>query len=163
MASGKTSIGILDKGKSILSKERAKDWNTDDRVKDGYMDTLIPKKNLSPTEKGYDTDYTSTSKTAITRIPKQHPLKVKILRKTNGSINGQPVYRELSKKIINSSTSTVELSDGKTIRKSDIAIPKSKPTNIRFFGGNIFFPHFPNPHVEVGRKRENSRRQTKTR
>ena len=129
MASGKTSIGILDKGKSILSKERAKDWNTDDRVEDGYMDTLIPKKNLAPTEKRYDADYTSTSKTAITRIPKQHPFKGKILRKTNGSINGQPVYRELSKKIINSSTSTVELSDGKT----DIAIPKSNRLILDFF------------------------------
>ena len=59
LASGKPSIGNLDKGKSILSKERAKDWNVDDRVEDGYKDTLIPKKNLTSTEKGYDTDYAS--------------------------------------------------------------------------------------------------------
>ena len=60
LASGKPSIGFLDKGKSIVSKERAKDWNADDRVKDGYKDTLIPKKNQPSTEKGYDTDYAST-------------------------------------------------------------------------------------------------------
>ena len=45
LASGKPSVGILDKGKSILSKERAKDWNAVDRVEDGYKDTLIPQKN----------------------------------------------------------------------------------------------------------------------
>ena len=140
MASGKPSIGFLDKGKHIISKEKAKDWNTDDRFEDGYMDTLIPKKNLSPTEKSYDTDYASTSKTAITRIPLQNPFKCKILRKTNGSINGDTFYRELNKKIINSSTSTVELSDGKKIRKADIAIPKSKSTYIRSFRGIISFP-----------------------
>ena len=44
LASGKPSIGILDKA---TSKERAKDWNADDRVEDGYKDTLIPEKNLT--------------------------------------------------------------------------------------------------------------------
>ena len=96
LAFGKPSVGLLDKRKSILSKERAKDWNNDDRVEDGYMDTLIPKKNLSPTEKGYDTDYASTSKIAITRIPLQNPFKGKILRKMNGSINGDPFYSDLN-------------------------------------------------------------------
>ena len=39
LASGKPSFGILDKVKSILSKERAKDWKSDDRIEDGYKDT----------------------------------------------------------------------------------------------------------------------------
>ena len=36
LASGKPSNGILDKGKSILSQERAKDWNANDKLEDGY-------------------------------------------------------------------------------------------------------------------------------
>ena len=55
LASGKPSFGILDKGKSILSKERANDWNSDDRPEDGYKDDLVAKKNQTPIEKGYDT------------------------------------------------------------------------------------------------------------
>ena len=80
MASGKPSIGFLDKGKSIISKERAKDWNADNRAEDGYKDTLIPMKNEPPTEKGYDSNYPSTSKTEVTRIPLQSPFKGKLLR-----------------------------------------------------------------------------------
>ena len=137
LASGKPSFGILDKGKSILSKERAKDWNADDRLEDGYKDDLVAKKNQTPTEKGYDTDYASSSKIKPNRLPIKSPFKDKILRKTNGNINRDFFYRELNQRIINSSTSTVELSDGKIIRKSDIAIPKSTSNKIRPFKGNI--------------------------
>ena len=83
------------------------------------------------------TDYATTSKTLTDRVPLQSSLKGKILQKTNGTINRDPFYKELNKRIINSSTSTVELSDGKIIRKSDIAIPKSNSTKIRPFKGNI--------------------------
>ena len=106
LASGKPSFGILDKGKSILSKERAKDWNADDRLEDGYKEGLIAKKNQTPTEKGYDTDYTSSSKITPNRLPIKSPFKGKILRKTNGNINRDCFYKELNKRIINSSTST---------------------------------------------------------
>ena len=162
LASGKPSFGILDKGKSILSKERAKDWNADDRLEDGYKDGLIAKKNQTPTEKGYDTDYASSSKITPNRLPIKSPFKGKILRKTNGNINRDCFYKELNKRIINSSTSTVELSDGKIIRKSDIAIPISTSSKIRPFKGNISFPYFPNPNVEVGQKQEGPRRRPKT-
>ena len=163
LASGKPSFGILDKGKSILSKERANDWNSDDRLEDGYMDDLIVivKKNQTPIEMGYDTDHASSSKIKSDRIPLQSPFKGKILRKTNGNINRDCFYKELKKRIINSSTSTVELSDGKIIRKSDIAIPKSTSNKIRRFKGNISFRYFPNPNVEVGQKQECSRRKQK--
>ena len=161
LASGKPSFGILDKGKSILSKDRAKDWNADDRIEDGYKDDLIAKKNQNPTEKGYDTDYASSSKMTQNRIPIKSPFKGKILRKTNGNINRDCFYKELNKRIINSSTSTVKLSDGKIIRKSDIAIPISTSNKIRPFRGNISFPYFPNPNVEVGQKLEGSKRKPK--
>ena len=39
LASGKPSIRISDKGKSILSKERANDWNSHDRLEEGYKTT----------------------------------------------------------------------------------------------------------------------------
>ena len=116
LASGKPSFGFLDKGKSILSKERANDWNSDDRLEDGYKDDLVAKKNQTPIEKGYYTDYASSSKIKSDRIPLQSPFKGKILRKTNGNINRDCFYKELNKRIINSSTSTVELSDGKIIQ-----------------------------------------------
>ena len=73
LASGKPSNKLLDKGKTILSRERAKDWNADDRVEDGYKDTLISKKNLTSAEKGNDTDYPSTSKLSTSRLPLQSP------------------------------------------------------------------------------------------
>ena len=155
LASGKPSFGILDKGMSILSKERAKDWN--DRLEDGYKDDLVAKKNQTLTEKGYDTDYASSSKIKPNRLPIKSPFKGKILRKTNGNINRDCFYKELNKRIINSSTSTVELSDGKIIRKSDLAIHKSTSNKIRPFKGNISFPYFPNRNVEVGQKQEGSR------
>ena len=127
------------------------------------QDDLVAKKNQTPAEKGYDTDYASSSTTKTDRIPLQSPFKGKILRKTNGNINRDCFYKELNKRIINSSTSTVELSDGKIIRKSDIAIPKSNSTKIRPFKGNISFPYFPNSNVEVGQKQECSRRKPKPR
>ena len=158
-----TFLEILDKGKSILSKERANDWNSDDRLEDGYKDDLVAKKNQTPIEKGYDNDYASSSKIKSDRIPLQSPFKGKIIRKTNGNINRDCFYKELNKRIINSSLSTVELSDGKKIQKSDIAIPKSASNKIRPFKGNISFPYFPNPYVEVGQKQEGLRRKPKPR
>ena len=122
---------------------------------------MISTKNQSASEKGYDTDYAATSKTHTDRKPLQSPFKSKILLKTNGTINRDPLYKELNKRIINSSTSTVELSDGKISRKSDITIPKSNSTKIRPFKGNILFPFFPNDNVELGQKHESSRRQSK--
>ena len=77
LASGKPSFGILNKGKSILSKERAKDWNADDRLEEGYKDGLIAKKNQTPTEKGYDTDYASSSKITPKDYQSKVPSKVK--------------------------------------------------------------------------------------
>ena len=163
LASGKPSNGMLDKGKSILSQERPKDWNANDRVEDGYKDTLIPKKNLTPAEKDYDTEYASTSKRSSSRTPLQSPFKGKILRKTNESINGNPFYKELNKKIINTSSTIVGLSDGQIIRKSDIAIPQSNSSKIHCFKGNISFPYFSNHDVEVSQKREKIWRENKTR
>ena len=162
LASGKPSFRILDKGKSILSKERAKDWNADDRLEDGYKDDLIAKKNQNPTEKGYDTDYASFSKITSNRLPTKSPFKGKILRKSNGNINRDCFYKELNKRIINSSTSTVELSDGKIIRKSDTAIPISTSNKIRPFKGNISFSYFPNANVEVGQKQEGPTRKPRS-
>ena len=42
LAFDKPSDGNLNKGKTILCKERARDWNADDRVEGGYKNTVIP-------------------------------------------------------------------------------------------------------------------------
>ena len=89
------------------------------------------------------------------------PFKGNLLHKTNGSINGNPFYKQLGQKKINSTKSTVELSDGKIIRKSDIAIPKSKPSTIRSFKGNISFPSFSNSDLQVGPRKTNKSKTRK--
>ena len=163
LASSKLSGGFLDKGKSILSKERALDWNADDRIEDGYKDCLVPKKNQSPLEKGYDSVHPTSSKPSSSRVSLNSPFKAYLLRKTNGNINGNSFYKQLGQKIINSTKSTVELSDGKIIRKSDIAIPKSKSSTIRSFRGNISFPSFINTDLQVGPRKTNKTKPQQTR
>ena len=160
MASSKLSGGFLDKEKSILSRERALDWNADDRIEDGYKDFLVPKKNQSPLEKGYDSDHPTTSKSSSSRVSLNSPFKGNLLRKTNGSINGNPFYKQLGQKIINS---TVELSDGKIIRKLDIAIPQSKSSSIRSFKENISFPSFSNIDLQVGPRKTNKSKTQQSR
>ena len=163
MASSKLSGGFLDKGKSILSRERALDWNADDRIKDGYKDSLVPKKNQSPLEKGYDLDHLTTPKPSSSRVSLNSPFKGNLLRKTNVSINGNPFYKQLGQKIINSTKSTFDLSDGKIIRKSDIAILKSKSSTIRSFKGKISFPSFSNIHLQVALRKTNKSKPQQTR
>ena len=111
LASDKPSNKILDKGKLILCKERAKDSNADDRMEDGYKYTVIPKKNQTSLEKGYESDNPSPSKPSSSRLPLQSPFKGKILWKTNKNINKNPFYKELTQKILNISSTTVKLSD----------------------------------------------------
>ena len=95
LASSKLSGGFLDKGKSTLSKERALDWNADDQIEDGYKDSLVPKKNQLPLEKGYDSDYPTASKPSSSRVSPNSPFKGKLLQNTKGSINGNPFYKQL--------------------------------------------------------------------
>ena len=61
LASGKPSNASLDKAKSILCKEKARDWNAVGRGEDGYKDTEITKKNQTSLEKGYESGYPSPS------------------------------------------------------------------------------------------------------
>ena len=163
LACSKLSGGFLDKKKSILSKERALDWNADDRIEDGYKDSLVPKKNQSPLEKGYDSDHPTASKSLSSRVSLNSPFKGKLLRKTKGNVNRNAFYKQLGQKIINSSKSTVELFDRKVIRKSDIAIPKSKSSTTFLFIGNISFPSFINPDLQVGLRRTNKTKPQQTR
>ena len=79
---------------------RRKSWNADDRVGDGYKDTVIPEKNQSPLEKGYESDYSSHSKPSSSRMPLKSPFKGTIFRKTNESIDGNLfLQRAESKKL----------------------------------------------------------------
>ena len=114
-------------------------------------------------EKGYDSDHLTTPKPSSFRVSLNSPFKNNLLRKTNGSINVKPFYKQLGQKIINSTKSTVELSDGKNIRKSDIAIPKSKSSTIRSFKGNISIPSFFNIDLQVGPRKTNKSKPQQTR
>ena len=93
----KPSIGISDKEKSILSKERANDSNADDRFEDGYKDNMISKKNQQASEKGCDTDYAATSKSHTDRIPLQSPFKGKSFGKGTEPLTETLSLRSLAK------------------------------------------------------------------
>ena len=140
LASRKSSGGFLDKGKSIFSRERTLDWNADDRIEDGYKDSLVPKKNQSLVEKGYDSDYPPASKPSSSRLPLQGPFKGKILRKTGRSINGNPFYKQLGQK------------NYKCIKIYG-RFQKSKSSTNRSFRENISFPSFINPDFQVGSRK----------
>ena len=72
LASNSLSDGILDKRKSILSKGRALEWESDDQVEEGFMDTMIQKKQ-SLLEKVYESDYPSKPSSFL--LPLQNPFK----------------------------------------------------------------------------------------
>ena len=120
LASGKPSFGILDKGKSILSKEWAKDWNADDRLEDGYKDDLVAKKNQTPTKKGYDTNYASSSKIKPDRLPIKSPFKG---QKEEGSRR-----RQKTKKPTNRTRRQVELVPTDNLTRTRVSGSSYKPT-----------------------------------
>ena len=53
----------LDKGKSILSKERAQDWISNDTTEDGYLEEMIPD------SRGYEKDPTYKNRSSRTESP----------------------------------------------------------------------------------------------
>ena len=66
-------INISDKGKYILSKVRARNWGSDDKTEDGYVDEPLPKKNnADPTQKGNDSK-NQTRTTQDNRVPINNP------------------------------------------------------------------------------------------
>ena len=57
----------LDKGKSIVSKERAQDWGANDIVEDGYLEETIPD------SRGYESDPNDKTDQVIPRAPLSNP------------------------------------------------------------------------------------------
>ena len=57
----------LDKGKSILSKDRAQDWGADDAFEDGYME------NIASDNRGYESDPSDKTDRNLQRAPLSNP------------------------------------------------------------------------------------------
>ena len=99
LASNNLSNGILDKRKSILSKGRALDRNSDDGAEDEFKNTIISRKNQYPLEKGYQSDYLFPSfQQSFSKTPLQSPFKGNIFRKRKESIKGNAFIGNLIRK-----------------------------------------------------------------
>ena len=57
----------LDKGKSILSKDRAQDWGADDAFEDGYME------NRASENRGFESDPSDKTDRNLLRAPLSNP------------------------------------------------------------------------------------------
>ena len=118
---------------------------------------MIPQKSIATGKK-------KTNRTAHT--PQNNPRQgchSGIFSKVKPSENKKkhqryPLLQKTESENRNTSNSTVELSDGKIIRKSDIASLKSKSSQIRSSSGNISFPFFSSLDIEVDMKGSNQRK-----
>ena len=93
----------LDKGKSIMSRDRAQDWETNDTIEDGYLDNAVADK------RGYESDPTDKTDQDLQRAPLANPFSY---------------FKPLGGKPLSDTTHTVTLDNGHVLRKLDLAFKK---------------------------------------
>ena len=123
-----SNIDHLDKGKAILSKERATNWELHDGAEDGYLDeerdsTSDPEENL-PLARTFSLRTTpdDTTRTLDPLGKRKAVTGGNLYRKASNRKNGDPYFNLVKKDIIDSSEHTVTLDNGHVLRKSDLAI-----------------------------------------
>ena len=79
----------LDKGKSILSKDRAQDWGADDAFEDGYLE------NRAMEEKGYESDPADKAE-EISSEPHCQTFSAKEVTGLGGQLTGGRANRTLN-------------------------------------------------------------------
>ena len=79
----------LDKGKSILSKDRAQDWGADDAFEDGYME------NIASDNRGFESDPSDKTDRNLQRAPLSNPFSQggNWFRKTVNRREGEPYFK----------------------------------------------------------------------
>ena len=114
----------LDKGKSILSKDRAQDWGADDAFEDGYLE------NIASEKRGYESDPSDKADRNLQRAPLSSPFSQggNWFRKTVNRREGEPYFKPLGGKPLSDTKHTVTLDNGHVIRKSDLAFNKTQPS-----------------------------------
>ena len=113
----------LDKGKSILTKDRAQDWGADDAFEDGYLE------DRTIEERGYESDPADKVDRNLQRAPLSNPFSQggNWFRKTSNRGEGEPYFKPLGSKPLSDTRHTVTLDNGHVIRKSDLAFNKTQP------------------------------------
>ena len=119
----------LDKGKSILSKDRAQDWGADDAFEDGYLE------NRAIEERGYESDPADKVDRNLQRAPLSNPFSQggNWFRRTVNRREDEPYFKPLGSKPLSDTKHTVILDNGHVIRKSDLAFNKIQPAAPRTF------------------------------
>ena len=119
----------LDKGKSIISKDRAQDWGADDAFEDGYLE------DRTIEERGYESDPANKVDRNLQRAPLSNPFSHggNWFRKTVNRREGEPYFKPLGSKPLSDTKHTVTLDNGHKIRKSDLAFNKTQPAAPKTF------------------------------
>ena len=88
-----------------MSKNRAKNWASDERIEDGYQDAPFVNKNRNSEDKRHDS---LPSPLPVKTLSATNPKKMALLKKCKvlNRRNGEPYVRPLAEKIIHSSHST---------------------------------------------------------
>ena len=130
---------ILDKGKSIMSRDRAQGWGINDTIKDGYLE------NASADKRGYQSGPTNKTDQDLQRAPLSNPLSQggNWFRKTVNRREGELYFKHLGGKPLSDTTHTVTLDNGHVLRKSDLAFQKIQPL------APSKFPSAPNSIVNI--------------
>ena len=117
----------LDKGKSIISKQRASNWELHDGAEDGYLDE--EKNSLSDPEGNLPLARTITTNSTA-EGNQQYPGSLSkrksvmggnLYRRVTYRKNRDPYFNLVKKDIIDSSEHTITLDNGHILRKSDLA------------------------------------------
>ena len=137
----------LDKGKSILSKDRAQDWGADDAFEDGYLE------NRAMEERGYESDPADRADRNLQRAPLSSPFSQEgnWFKRTVNRREGEPYFKTLGGKPLSDTKHTVTLDNGHVIRKSDLAFNKIQPS------APVTFSTIPNSLInnnDLGSKRK---------
>ena len=123
-----SDIDHLDKGKAIMSKDRATNWELHDGAEDGYLDE--EKDSTSDPEDNLPLSRTVTINTTPEDINQNsEPLAKRktvmggnLYGKVSNRKNRDPYFNLVNKDIIDSSEHTITLDNGHVLRKSDLAI-----------------------------------------
>ena len=123
-----SDIDHLEKGKAIMSKDRATNWELHDGAEDGYLDE--EKDSTSDPEDNLPLSRTVTLNTTPDDINQSSKPLAKsksvmggnLYRKVSNRKNRDPCFNMVRKDIIDSSEHAITLDNGHVLRKSDLAI-----------------------------------------
>ena len=156
-----SDIDHLDKGKAIMSKDRATNWELYDGSEDGYLDE--EKDSTSDPEDKLPLTRTTTLNTNPDDIKQaSEPLAKRkavmggnLYRKESNRKNRDPYFILVKKDIIDSSEHTITLDNGHVLRKSDLAIKgKILPGPKKIIVNQTPTGHKPHTHSSLAGKRK---------